>query len=170
MADITPRKRSRISTRADHSDYTQKTIASLVGVSQKFVSRIIKQQAETGSYSPKRKGRFGRKRKTTPRDDSFLIRKSKLDPSKSSFDLQRDSQHSGVNISAVTVRPRLLEVGREARKPLEKQLLTKKTKQKQLAWAKKIQKLVQRRLEKRLISRLVAFHCSRAVQPLCNNY
>ena len=53
MADITPRKRSRILTLADHSDCTQRTIASLVGVSQKSVSRIIK-QAGTGSYSPKR--------------------------------------------------------------------------------------------------------------------
>ena len=44
---------------------------------------------------------------------------------------------SGVQISATTVRRRLLEVGRKARKPLKKQLLTQKIKQKRLAWAKK---------------------------------
>ena len=57
MADITPKKRSRIVTLAKHTGYTQRNIASIVGVSQKSVSRIIKQQAETGSVIPKRKGK-----------------------------------------------------------------------------------------------------------------
>lgn len=137
MADITPKKRSRIISLAEHTEYTQRNIASLVGVSQKSVSRIIKQNEETGSFTPKRKGRCGRKRKTTPRDDAVIIRNSKLDPRKSSFELQKDLQHAGVEVSAITVRRRLLEVGRKARKPLKKQLLTKKMRQKRLAWARK---------------------------------
>ena len=43
------------------------------------VSRLLKQVAKTGSGSPQRKGKCGRKRKTSPRDDIFLIRQSKLD-------------------------------------------------------------------------------------------
>ena len=68
MADITPRKRSRILTLSEHCNY-QTAIANIVGVSQKSVSRIIKQQDATGSVTPRRKGKCGRKRKTSPKDD-----------------------------------------------------------------------------------------------------
>ena len=44
---------------------------------------------------------------------------SSEDPRKSSFDLQKDLQRSGVKISATTVRRKLLEAGRKARKPLK---------------------------------------------------
>jgi hypothetical protein len=44
---------------------------------------------------------------------------------------------SGIDIDASAVQRRLLEVGRKARKPIKKQLLTPAMKQKQLAWANK---------------------------------
>ena len=116
MVAITPKKRRRIITRAEHIENTQKNIASLVEVSQKSVSRIIKQPAETGSFTPEHKRRCERKRKTIPRDHAFLIRNSKLDPKKSSFDLQKDLQHSGIQKSDTTLRFRLLDVKRKARK------------------------------------------------------
>ena len=166
MADITPKKRSRIVTLAKHTKYTQRDMASIVGVSQKSVSRIIKQQAETGSVTPKRKGKCGRKWKTT-RDDAFLIRNGKLDPKKSSFDLQKDLQHSGVQISATTVRRRLLEVGRKVRKPLKKQLLIKKMKRKRLAWAKKYKTWSLEEWKKVLFSDETHFFCAGTTQQVC---
>ena len=116
---------------------SQREIAAIVGVSQRSVSRIIEQGVTTGSLSPKRKGNCGRKRKTTPRDDFYLIRQSKLAPRKTSDDLQKDLAGAGVNVSSSTVRRRLLKVGRTAHRPLKKQLLTQKMKAKRLLWAKK---------------------------------
>ena len=58
------------------------------------------------------------------------------DPRKTSSDLQRDFFCAGVVIDASTVRRRLLEVGRKARRPVKKQLLTAAMKKKRLAWAK----------------------------------
>ena len=100
MADITPRKRSRILTLLEHCDCTQTALARIVGVSQKSVSRIIMQQKETGSVSPRRKGKCGRKPKTTPYDDVVLLRNSKKNPRKTSFDLQKDLAHAGVHVSS----------------------------------------------------------------------
>ena len=90
MADITPRKRNRILTLSEHCNYTQTAIANIVGVCQKPLFRIIEQQDATGSVTPRRKGKCGRKRKTTPKDDLVLLRNSKKDPRKTSFDLQKD--------------------------------------------------------------------------------
>ena len=104
---------------------------------QTTVARIIRQFKETGSLTPKRKGKCGRKRKTTPKDDSYLIRKSKLDPRKTSSDLQKDLASSGVEISASLIRRRLISAGRKARRPQKKQLLTLKMQKKRLKWAKK---------------------------------
>ena len=54
------------------------TVASLVDEGQNSVSRIIRQETKTDLLPPKRKGRCRRKRKTTQKDDAFLIRNSKL--------------------------------------------------------------------------------------------
>ena len=136
MADITPRKRNCILTFSEHCNYTQTAIANIVGVSQKSVPRIIKHQDVTGSVTPRRKGKCGRKRTTTPKDDLIFLRNSKKDPRKTNFDLQMDLASAGVCISSSTVRRRLLEAGKKAKKPLKKHLLTKKMKKKRLHWAK----------------------------------
>ena len=84
-----------------------------------------------------RKGRCGRKRKTTFYDDKVIIRNSVKDPKKNSKDLQRDTASAGVSISSSTIRWRLLAVGRTARKPVRQQLLTAAMKTKRLQWARK---------------------------------
>lgn len=136
--DISPRRRTKIFTLFEHVHKSQREIAGIVGVSQKSVSRIIN-RGLGGSLSPLRKGKCGRKKKTNARDDKYLLRQSKLDPRKTSSDLQKDLATSGVHISSSTVRRRLLSVGRKARRPIKKQLLTKKMMEKRLVWAKKHQ-------------------------------
>ena len=116
MADITPRKQNCILTLSEHCNYTQTVIANIVGVSQKSVSRIIKQQEETGSVTSRRKEKCSRKRKTTPKDDKILLRNSKKDPRKTSFVLQKNLASAGVRISSSTVRRLLLEASRKAKK------------------------------------------------------
>ena len=50
-----------------------------------------------------------------------------------------DLEATGVKIDSPTVRRRLLECGRKARRPVRKQLLTIPMKKKRLAWARKYQ-------------------------------
>ena len=106
-------------------------------VNQSTGSRILKQARTTGTLAPKRKEKCGRKRKTLTRDDIRLLRESKEDPRKTSDMLRKDLLSSGVNVSSSTVRRRLIECGRMARRPVKKQLLTAAMKKKRLDWAKK---------------------------------
>lgn len=135
--DITPRKRQAIVTLSENTSLTQREIANKCGVSQSAVSKIVKLKKTLGSFSPQRIGKCGRKRATTARDDVFLLRQSKIDPTKNSFDLQKDLAARGTQIHDSTVRRRLLEGGRPARRPVKKQLLTEVMKKKRLSWAKK---------------------------------
>ena len=132
--DVTPRKKAKIITLGLHTSKSQRDIAKLCDVNQSTVSRILKHHSE-GSSLNKRKGKCGRKRKTTCRADAAIIRLSKKDPRKTSDDLQKDIAAAGFAISSSTVRRRLLEKGRKARRPLKKQLLTEDMKRTRLRWA-----------------------------------
>ena len=134
--DATPRKRSKIVTLSVHCNKTQREIASLCHVSQKTVSNILRRYHESGSFSPQRQGKCGRKRKTTARADRCLLQESVKFPKKTSDQLKRDMCDRTGNISARTVRRRLLEAGRPARRPIRKQFLTAVMKKKRLQWAK----------------------------------
>jgi len=63
--------------------------------------------------------------KTTCRDDSFLVRECKKVRKKTSKQLWTVMSECGVNVSARTVRRRLLTAGMHACRPLKKQKLTK---------------------------------------------
>ena len=135
--DITPRKRAKIVTLRDHTTMSQRKIAENVDVSLGSVSSILKQKRETENVEIQRKERCERKRKTTKRHDLILLRNRKINPRKTSEELKRDLDKSGVHVSSSTVRRRLLEKGRKARKPKKKQLLTAAIKKKRFKWAKK---------------------------------
>lgn len=137
--DITPKKRAKVIALKEHTSMTIRDIATAVGVGKSSVSRILRTFQDSGSLSPKRKGKCGRKRKTIPRTDKILIRNSKQNPRKTSTDLRRDLLDYGIEVSTSTVRKRLLEVGWKARKPKKKQFLTQKMMKKRLVWAKKYQ-------------------------------
>ncbi|KAJ4447111.1 hypothetical protein ANN_09111 [Periplaneta americana] len=135
--DTTPRKRSKIITLAEQSSMTQRQIAAECHIGLATVNSIIKRYRETGSITTQRKGNCGRKRKTSPADDRLIVRKSKLNPRLTAVDLTRELMATtGANIHVTTVRRRLLEAGRRARKPIKKQLLTPVMCKKRLMWAK----------------------------------
>lgn len=71
-----------------------------------------------GTISPHRKGRSGRKRKTTLKYDGVLRRLSKINPRKNSFELQKNLELPGVKSHDSTLRRRLLECDRKSRRPL----------------------------------------------------
>ena len=135
--DITPKKHASIIALKEHAGLSIRQISKKMKVAKSTVGDILKRKKDTGESSTLRQGRYGRKRKTTPRNDTVIIRESVKNPKKTSADLQRDLSTSGINISSSTVRRRLLEVGRFARKPLKKQLLTSVMKRKHLQWARR---------------------------------
>lgn len=132
-------QRIKIITLNEHTTKNQRQIADAVGVSQATVNRIIKQHQETGSITANRVGKCGPKRKTTAKDDMLLVRNSKINPRKSDVDLTRELHEGGINVHVTTVRQRLREAGRFARKPIKKQLLTQAMMKKRYLWAKKYQ-------------------------------
>ena len=120
----------------DHTSKSQRKIAKSVGVSLESLSSILKQKRETGNVEVQRKGRYGRKRKTTKRDDSTFLRNSKINPQKTGEELKRDLDESEVHVSSSAIRRRLLEKERKARKPKKRQLFTAAMKKKRFNWAK----------------------------------
>lgn len=135
--DVTPRKRAKAVALREHANMSIREIASKLRLSKSTVGRIIKKNEVTGNPGAEKRGRCGRKRKTNAHDDKILLRNNVKDPQKTSQDLQRDLVSAGIQIESSTVRRRLLEVSRIARRPLKKALLTASMKLKRLAWAKK---------------------------------
>ena len=72
--DFSPKKRASVLTLRENIEKTYKKISKIVDVSISTISRVVKLKKETGSVTQKRKGRCGHTRKTTPRDDVYLIR------------------------------------------------------------------------------------------------
>ena len=135
--DVTPGKRAKVLALHQYTKKSQRETAKCVGVSQPTVHRLIKKFQIEKDLTPNRKGNCGRKKKTTPRTDAYLLRESKFNSRKTSFQLQQDLASAGVMVDSSTVRRRLLAVGRKARRPIKKQLLTTKMKKKRFIWAEK---------------------------------
>ena len=72
MADINPRKRTSIATLHQYNQASSRDISKKIGVPQTSVSKIIRQYQTTGSVSPKRKGKCGRKRKTSQKSQKMM--------------------------------------------------------------------------------------------------
>ena len=117
--NVTPGKRAKVLALHQHTKKSQREIAKCVGVSQPTVHRLIKKFQIEKDLTPNRKGNCGRKKKTTPRTDAYLLGESKFNPRKTSFQLQQDLASAGVMVDSSTVRRRLLAIGRKARQPIK---------------------------------------------------
>ena len=122
--DLTPRKRAKIVALSKHAKKSVREIGKELGIPKSTVGRIVKRSNDYDDVTVKRRGRCGRKRKTTARDDQMIIRNSVKNPRKTSVDFKRDLSDAGVNVDSSTIRRRLIERGRLARRPKKKQLLT----------------------------------------------
>jgi transposase len=76
--DITLKKGVKILARNEHRSMAVRGITSVTGVGKSSVSRIFFAYKDSGSLSPNRKGKCGRKRKPTARTDQSLLRNSRL--------------------------------------------------------------------------------------------
>ena len=115
----------------NHRDSSQ----NKTGVSRKGVQEVLKRWMETGDSSCQ--PRSGRKRKSVTRCDRALIRISLRNRKLTSKELSKDLKgSSGVELSAPTVRRRLLENILRECKARKKPLLTEKQRKHRLEWAR----------------------------------
>uniref|UniRef100_A0A670KI36 Transposase Tc1-like domain-containing protein n=1 Tax=Podarcis muralis TaxID=64176 RepID=A0A670KI36_PODMU len=107
----------------------QKVIAEEVGCSQSAVSKHI-----NGKLCGR--GKCGRKKCTSSRDDHSLERIVRKRPFKCVGDFHKEWTEAGVSASRATTHRWILEMGFKCHIPLVKPLLNKKQCQKRLSWAK----------------------------------
>ena len=95
----------------DQEGYSQRQIADRVECCQKSVSLILKKEKTNGSLADRPIP--GRARKTTRREDSLLVRKSKADRFKTAPQIRNEIRREhGIDISISTTQRRLREVAR----------------------------------------------------------
>lgn len=112
----------------------QVDIARSFRLNKSIVCRIIKKFKETGQATAITNS--GRTRKTSRRVDKRIIRMSKNNPFLSSTQIKADLEETGLaNISARTVRRRLVDGGLFGRRPAKKPLLSKKNVKARLKFA-----------------------------------
>ena len=115
--------------------YSRVEIAGKMECSRNGVQTTIKRYKVTKSFE-NRKGQ-GRKKSTTAREDKSLKRVSLTDRRKSSSELVAELRKgANKNISARTVRRRLLEVGLKGCKTRKKPYLSQANKKKRLEFSK----------------------------------
>jgi transposase len=135
-SDLSPRKRGQIQMLLQNTKLSQAKIADKLFVSQRVVSNI-KQTIEQGeTLSPKRKGRCGRKRITSPQDDRVIVKMSRSNRKMHSKKIAIEMADRGVNVSSSLVRRRLISAGYRAYRPRRKPKLTPAMRLKRLNWAK----------------------------------
>lgn len=134
--DITPKKTAEIKSLVMNTGYSNRKIASITKVSRATVDRIKKKMDENVDLTPQRRGKCRRKKITTPRDERKIrdiVLANRKQPRRI---LTKIMQESGVNISPMTARRRMKDMGFSARRPAKKPLLTPAMMKKRLQWAK----------------------------------
>lgn len=134
--DLSPGKISEIKTLLVNTNHSHRKIASIASVSKSTVDRIKKKIDEGTNLSPKRVGKCGRKRITTPRAERQL-RNIVINHRKASMKvISTKIRQAGINVSSMTARRRIKEMGFSCRRPAKKPFLTPTMMKKRLLWAK----------------------------------
>lgn len=137
VKDLSPRKISEIKTLLLNTSHSNRQIASIANVSRASVNRIKIKLDSNLELTSHRKAKCGRKKITTPRDER-KIRDICIENRKAPLRaLVKKIQDADINISAMTTRRRVKELGFTCRRPAQKPLLTQAMMQKRLQWAKK---------------------------------
>ena len=115
--------------------YSQRQIADRLGCSQKSIDRTLRRHSATGSVQDKTIP--GRRRKTSRREDSLIVRKLKADRFKTAPQIKAELRiEHGVQVSASTIQRWLREAGLFSRKPRRKPHLTLHHKRARLQFAR----------------------------------
>jgi len=137
LTDLLPEKISEISALLKFSNFSQRKIARLTNVSVMSINRIKQKLQRNISLGSNRKGKCGRLRITTPRDERRMNKIFIDNRRKSTNALTEIMNKNGISISPRTARRRLSELGFHCCRPARKPKLTPFMKQKRLQWAQK---------------------------------
>ena len=129
-SDLSPRNIGQIRVLLETAELSQKKISRRLDVSQAAVASI-KRKIDLGgrkinlggSSSPKGAGKCGRRQKTTPTTDRWLVRPSQQHKRHTSRQLQLQLQGACVTLNSSTVSRTLLEAGIKANRPHKKKSL-----------------------------------------------
>lgn len=91
--------------------FDQQTIAKIVGVGKSTVNRIASKLKNSLSLKCKWSERCRPKRKTSTRDYLFLVHKVKIDRTLTIQHVKIEMNLRGIQISAQTIRRRLVDAG-----------------------------------------------------------
>lgn len=134
--DLSPRKIGQIKVLLTSTTFKQNEIAAKLLVSPQSVLRIKKKMVFEEELGPKRVGRCGRKKVTTPRTDRKIVKIALNNRRASCKNISSTLAADGLNISRRTVNRRLLTAGLKAYRPRKKPRLTDAMKKARFAWAK----------------------------------
>lgn len=113
-----------------------RTISSALNVPLATISRTINLYRQTNSFSFKK--RTGRKRSTSSRTDNAIARAATINPFASSSSIRAAIVAGGdIQISARTIRRRLVEKNLKSYRPAKKPMLSKKNVRDRIAFCKK---------------------------------
>ena len=134
--DLSPPKKGEIKALIQHTNLKSRDIAARLHVSPQSVGRIWKKLDMGVSVKLNDWSKCGRKGATTTRADRILMDLSRNNRKLSSKQLLTRWKDAVPNMSARTVRRRLLEYGYRACRPARKRTLTPAMQKKRLAWAR----------------------------------
>ena len=129
--DLTHQQRLRIITLYQDGKLPQREISRRINVSKSAVNRVVKRYNDTGLTDSLKKGKCGRKRASTTKDNRMILRASLINPRLTAQGLKTKVDS---HLSVRTIRRRLIEGGRLPYKPIKKPLLTEAAKKKRLIW------------------------------------
>lgn len=117
-------------------NFTISALARKYKCKRDTIRNLVSRAGDSGNVDDR--PRAGRKRKSTSRDDSDLVHITRRHDDLPSTEYQQKwKQRRGVDVSARTVRRRLVENGLLALPPTRKPLLTPNQKSKRVAWCRK---------------------------------
>jgi transposase len=135
-SDLTPRKLSAVKTLLKEQRYSQRLIASKLGVSPASVNRIKRKLDLGQDLGPQRIARCGAKPLFNARAKRVLMRECLANRRGTSQELSTRMAAHGVHSSSSTIRRVLVKAGLRARRPLKKAKLTPAMSKKRLVWAR----------------------------------
>jgi len=113
----------------------QKVIAQALGIAQGTVSNALKGNRETGV--PTHRARPGRTRKTTEKEDRYLLRLCRYGHAKSANTLRAEwLRFTNTPVSRMLVNLRLIRADYFARRPLKKPFLLQRHLQARMDWTR----------------------------------
>lgn len=135
--DFNPQQIAAVTSLLRFSQLSQRQISIKTKISRASIYNIAKKLNANEPLSPKRKGKCGRKRKTTSRDDRQIVKIALEHRRVPLNSIKTRLLDDNIHLSKTTLRRRLKENGISTYQAVKKPKLTPKMMEKRLKWAKK---------------------------------